>query len=42
MMRQYQEIKAANQDYLLSIAWAISTSMFFQEREIASRTLASC
>jgi DNA mismatch repair protein MutS len=39
MMRQYQEIKAANQDYLLFYRMGDFYEMFFQDAEIASRTL---
>src|SRR5882762_8096783 len=39
MMRQYQEIKAANQDCLLFYRMGDFYEMFFQDAEIASRTL---
>jgi DNA mismatch repair protein MutS len=39
MMRQYQEIKAANQDYLLFYRMGDFYELFFQDAEIASRTL---
>jgi DNA mismatch repair protein MutS len=39
MMRQYQEIKAANRDYLLFYRMGDFYEMFFQDAEIASRTL---
>jgi DNA mismatch repair protein MutS len=39
MMKQYQEIKAANQDYLLFYRMGDFYEMFFQDAEIASRTL---
>src|SRR5689334_9688229 len=39
MMRQYQEIKAANQDYLLFYRMGDFYEMFFQDAEIASRAL---
>src|ERR671921_1699889 len=39
MMRQYQEIKAANQDYLLFYRMGDFYELFFQDAEIASRAL---
>src|ERR1700730_2541141 len=39
MMKQYQEIKAANQDYLLFYRMGDFYEMFVQDAEIASRTL---
>src|SRR3982751_6637337 len=39
MMKQYQEIKAANQDYLLFYRMGDFYELFFQDAEVASRTL---